>query len=113
MILTMNKKVACSVPENTGRNIKNSSGFGTVEHRDGGLMALKAVFGSKSEGDLEAYDVTVFLAEQDKQQPWAAQVYKLNGKEFILVPEERILLMDIQERIPAKGQFLSTSSKVD
>lgn len=98
MILTMNKKAACSVPENTGRNIKNTSGFATVEHKDGGLMALKLVFGSKPDEDFETYDVTIFLAEQDKQQPWASQVYELNGKKFILVPEERILLIDIKEK---------------
>jgi hypothetical protein len=94
MILTMNKKVACSVPDNTGRSIKNTSGFGTVEHKDGGLMALKVIFGG--EHMLESGN-TAYLAEQDKQQPWASQVYELNGQKFILVPEERILLVESQE----------------
>jgi cold shock CspA family protein len=96
-ILTLNKKVACSVPENTGRNIRNTSGFGTVEHKDGGLMALKVIFGNEKSYDLDDRQVVVYLAEQDKQQPWASQVYELNGQKFILVPEERILLVEFQE----------------
>lgn len=89
MILATNKKIACSVPENTGRTMRTTDGFGAVEHKDGGLMALTVVFGTNyiEEGS------TVYLSEQDKQQPWASLKYKLDGKEFVLVPEDRILLI--------------------
>lgn len=97
MIVTVNKKVACSVPEQTGRQTKTTNGFGTVEHKDGGLMALKVIFGTDKTPDLDGKEVIVYLAEQDKQQAWASVVYKLGDKSFILVPEDRILLMEAKD----------------
>lgn len=90
MIYGYNKKIACVPPEQKGAELKVAHGMAVIQHRSS-LMALRVVFGN--EGGISP-GFTIYLPEQLKQQPWASQVYEINGQKFILVPEEQIVLVD-------------------
>jgi len=96
LIGSINNKIACTPFEVKSAKTKVVNGFGTVENRDG-LAALKVVFNSLiTAGPLEPGD-TVYV-RADGFLTYGKDEFEVDGKKFILVPEDKVILLSILER---------------
>lgn len=56
------------------------------------LVPLKVAFDSWTTSDKVIEGTTVYVTSDAADQPFAKVVYELDGKKFILLPEERVVL---------------------
>lgn len=88
-IRTLNKKVACEpFPEMAVE--KETRGGMVVPKQRGALTKLRVVFGD--DGDFYCGSF-IWVRSESFIQQWAKDVYELDGKRFILVPADAILLI--------------------
>lgn len=85
---SVNKLVALTPFENKGVEKTTRNGFTTAKNK-GSLTALTVVFNSGS----FYYGTTVYVRSSLAFEQVGAEEFELDGKKFILVPEDRILLV--------------------
>jgi hypothetical protein len=83
-----NRRLACELFPSRVVEKKVKSSFATAEQKSA-LTGLKVIFGN------ENYWVgqTVYVEAESFASSWGKRVYTLDGKDFILVPEEAILMV--------------------
>lgn len=91
---SVNKKVAVEPFPNDARapEVKNGLAL-TSRHR---VVALKVIFSSMTNKDGGAYypaGSTVWLKASESEASWAKEIFEIEGKSVILVPEEKILMV--------------------
>lgn len=95
MIKTENRRIACQRFPDVTVQKKTVGGFATAAQVSD-LVGLDVLFGN------EKYDSgdRVFLEGETAFQPWAKKIRKLNGVEFILIPEEFVILSCKRSDLP-------------
>lgn len=95
----VNKKVAVEPFQVKGVEVKVSSGFGTVSQKTE-LTPLKVIFPNEATDRPDSDKLvlypgnTVYVRGEASAHQWAKEVFELNGKKFIMLPEDMIVLVD-------------------
>lgn len=71
-----------------------SSGFALASADKSTLVPLKVVFRSELEFDTLKAGATVYTLSSESSHAFAKEVYDLNGKKFILLPADRVVLYE-------------------
>lgn len=91
---SVNKKVAVEPFPSTSIETKNRAGFTTVIQKTE-LIPLKVVFSSLTPQGLGVDPGhVVYVKGETTQHQWAKEVFELDGKKFIFIPEESVVLVD-------------------
>lgn len=103
-LVAANRSIATEPFPTNFIEVKSKSGFATAKQK-GQLVALKVVYGNfvpyQAYGASHLADrvpiqpgCTVYVRGEQYTQVWAKEVFELDGKQFILVPESTIVLVD-------------------
>jgi hypothetical protein len=93
-VKTFNKQVACKPAKEEAQQVRRIAGMALIDEKLA-LTPLEVVFDSS--GAFDAGDTVYVHGNNARNQPWWKAVFSLDGKEFILVPEEAILLVSAEE----------------
>lgn len=93
-MVTINKQVAVEPFKTRANQVKVQSGFAESATRDG-LLPLKVVFSSMDTTIPYSIDEgkTVWVRAELSIQALAKRVYEIDGKSFILIPLEQVVLV--------------------
>ena len=89
---TLNKEIACEPFKARSNEVKVVKGFAESSTRDS-LIPLKVVFDYKEGPWIEAGS-TVYVRAEMSLQSTAKKIYKVEAKEFILVPVSMIVMIE-------------------
>lgn len=92
----VNKKIAAEPFKPVTTTSKVVNGIAMLETKLT-LIGLKVVFG----GDLAPEGSTIYVMADSANAKWAKEKYTVEGKEFVLVPEEYVLLVAKEEPVYA------------
>lgn len=88
MITGFNKNVATKPFEKKEIESTVKSGFAKITQKHS-LTELDVIFGTNN----IFHGCKVYVNSENFKMPWATRVYSLDGQDFILVPEDFILLV--------------------
>ena len=98
-LIPVNGLVGCVPPDTVQVKVKVQGGFGRVEQKTQ-LTGLKVIFGNESDptaiaGICVSTGSVIYLSGEDLSNfQWAKQVYTHEGIRFIMVPCNKIVLID-------------------